>query len=90
MPPSSSGVACPARREGLCVLEGGVGSIERGSVLVFYLWALLLNVAWALTGNFDTYYGEGQGTRHEARPMGQLGRMGNQHSRRSRSCHGFV
>eukprot|EP00292_Cryptomonas_paramecium_P008043 CAMPEP_0113713684 /NCGR_PEP_ID=MMETSP0038_2-20120614/32148_1 /TAXON_ID=2898 /ORGANISM="Cryptomonas paramecium" /LENGTH=346 /DNA_ID=CAMNT_0000640477 /DNA_START=3 /DNA_END=1044 /DNA_ORIENTATION=+ /assembly_acc=CAM_ASM_000170 len=27
------------------------------SVLVFYLWALLLNVAWALTGNFDTYYG---------------------------------
>mmetsp|Transcript_4350 Transcript_4350/g.12749 ORF Transcript_4350/g.12749 Transcript_4350/m.12749 type:complete len:90 (+) Transcript_4350:627-896(+) len=60
------------------------------SVLVFYLWALLLNVAWALTGNFDTYYGEGQGTRHEARPMGQLGRMGNQHSRRSRSCHGFV
>jgi len=39
------------------VLEGGVGSIERGSVLVFYLWALLLNVAWALTGNFDTYYG---------------------------------
>ena len=28
-----------------------------GSVAVFYGWAFLLNAAWALVKNFDTFYG---------------------------------